>query len=219
MYTNPEGWRLPTFFQMQDYFNAVEMAEGLPVMACMSFGLAGEYAAFCDCLLLGGGEDVSPIVYAEQDRGSLGCDLRRDEFELELFHAFRKLGKPILGICRGHQLVNTALGGALLQDIKNELGMEHPCSVDHTVQITGGRLFDLFGQKALVNSTHHQAVTPDKLAPGLAVTATSEDGAIIEGCELGNIMTVQFHPEMYLQQDARMLEIFKWLIHSALISD
>jgi putative glutamine amidotransferase len=159
-----------------------------------------------DGLLFPGGLDVDPSYYGESPSPALGrvnADL--DALEVPLVKKALQLGLPVLGVCRGHQMVNVALGGTLYQDITAE-GVS---SFDHWAPLEKGRdylahtirlepdsfLREVVGQDELqVNSFHHQAVK--LVAPGLRVNATSPDG-VIEGLEAadGRVLTVQCHPE------------------------
>lgn len=154
-------------------------------------------AAACDGLLLPGGGDADPALYGQENMGSNPPDPQRDEDELQLFALFRTLNRPILGICRGHQMINIALGGTLIQDLPGE-HHRHDTEIDkdrvHPVTVTHPLLAQYYGDRFTANSSHHQAV--DRLGEGLSVTCISDDG-VIEGIvhESGQIIGVQFHPE------------------------
>jgi putative glutamine amidotransferase len=159
-----------------------------------------------DGLLFPGGGDVHTAPYWEAPRPCLGeVDEDLDALELPLVRAAIDRGLPVLGICRGHQVVNVALGGSLWQDIRADGAseVEHATPVDrgrdalvHRVRIEPGTwLHRAIGEVEVeVNSFHHQAVR--RIAPGLVVSATSPDG-IVEGLESedGQVLTVQCHPE------------------------
>ena len=163
------------------------------------------FLELCDGLLLSGGSDIAPEHYGQQDEGLCGPILPlRDEMELSLCRRAVKLDKPLLGICRGHQVLNVALGGTLYQDLKVQMGtdMQHqvPRPVGgfvHAVAITPeSPLAQLQGKGAMtVNSRHHQAVR--ELAPGLEVQATAPDGTIesVWMPEKRFVWGVQWHPE------------------------
>lgn len=155
----------------------------------------------CDGLLLCGGDDMDPALFGQKDAGSQGIDQARDAAELSITEAFLAAGKPVLGICRGHQVINVVLGGTLLQDMGGGLNLFHrrTCGSSedkiHPVQAAEGTLLHrLYGPVCLVNSSHHQAV--DRLGDGLKAAAWSESG-VIEGLEHGRlpVVGVQFHPE------------------------
>ena len=159
---------------------------------------ARELCEVADGLLLTGGVDVEPARYGEQTLDACGAiDLWRDAVEFAYAGAFIAAKKPILGICRGMQVLNVALGGTLYQDIPSQLGFEHPDGVAHEVAAReGSDLERLFGKRFLVNSYHHQAVK--ELAPGLVTDAVfADDERIVEAfhhTELP-IAAYQWHPE------------------------
>lgn len=156
-----------------------------------------------DACIFSGGGDVDPGVYGADKRP--GCGLispRRDAIELATLPLMDEAKKPILGICRGHQVLNVAYGGTLIQDLPSQKGVVHRQSDScgpyyHELTILEGtRLNALIGGRVLTNSFHHQAV--DTPAPGFIVNAVSDDG-IIEGIETAApgrfILGVQWHPE------------------------
>ena len=174
-------------------------------------------ARACDGLLLPGGGDADPALYGQENRGSNPPDHERDRDELELIGQFMAQGKPILGICRGHQMLNIALGGTLVQDLPDERH-RHDAEADadriHRVRSVHPLMTGLLGENFVSNSAHHQAV--DRLGEGLCVTCVSEDG-VIEGIahENGRVLGVQFHPERMAfalrREDADDGEaIFRW---------
>lgn len=163
---------------------------GLEPVASLDLGLA----ANCDGLLVPGGADVDPARYGQKNTASVGIDPDRDRDELTLIRQFLALEKPILGICRGHQILNVALGGDLIQDLPGH--RQRPDGVDevHPVGVEHPFLGQLYGDTFVSNSAHHQAI--GRLGEGLRVTCRSGEG-IIEGVihENGRIIGVQFHPE------------------------
>jgi putative glutamine amidotransferase len=151
-----------------------------------------------DGLLLPGGWDVDPSLYGEEPDPKVGpVDRELDDTELRLFAQARDRGLPVMGICRGQQVINVAMGGSLLQHLDGHevrsFGRNH---LAHTIEVDPkselGRAAGL--QKLRVNSLHHQAI--GKLAPGLRQTARGDDGTV-EGVETsdGLIVAVQCHPE------------------------
>jgi putative glutamine amidotransferase len=178
----------------------VQEAGGEPVeLAPGAADLAG-----LDALLLTGGGDVDPARYgAERHPETAGIHPELDELELRLVQAARAHELPILAICRGHQLLNVALGGQLHQHIEGDVHRAHDSegcpSRWHSVRIEpGSRLAELLGAGELeVNSRHHQGVLPETLAPSLRATAFSPDG-LVEGMESSDgswVTSVQWHPE------------------------
>ena len=160
-----------------------------------------------DALVLGGGVDVDPARYGEPllADGGVEVDAERDAIDFRLFDEARRSGAPVLGICRGLQVVNVALGGTLVQDIPTERPspVVHARSKaektrrDHSVTIAPGtRLAAIAGvPEASVNSRHHQAI--GRLAPGLAVCALAPDGLpeAVEETGADWLIAVQWHPE------------------------
>ena len=151
-----------------------------------------------DGLLLPGGWDLDPALYGEAPDPKLGpVDRDLDETELRMFLQAHERGLPVMGICRGQQVINVAMGGSLRQHLEGhevrEFGRGH---LAHTIEVEPwselGRAAG--GHRIRVNSLHHQAI--DKLAPGLVETAHGEDGTV-EAVETsdGLIVAVQCHPE------------------------
>jgi putative glutamine amidotransferase len=190
------------------YVRSVLTAGGVPVMLSPLMGPA--YAARAldgvDGLVLTGGEDMDPAWYRTEPHAKANPPSReRDLFELAIFAAARQRELPVLGICRGIQVVNVALGGTLWQDLPSE----RPGAVDHypetgrserthLVRLEPGSLTAgaLGGTEVRVNSFHHQAIRD--LAPKLVATGWTEDG-LIEAVESGPgqpwLLAVQWHPE------------------------
>jgi putative glutamine amidotransferase len=176
------------------YGRAVEAAGAEPVY--LPPGTAS--MADLDGLLLPGGWDVDPALYGEEPDARVGnIDPELDETELRLFKDARERRIPVLGICRGQQVINVAMGGTLLQHLEGHevraygrSHLAHRASVDPASEL--GRAVE--GREIQVNSLHHQAV--GVLAAGLRQTATGDDGTV-EGVETddGLIVAVQCHPE------------------------
>lgn len=167
-----------------------------------------DYARHLDGLVLQGGADVSPQSYAETPtRPEWSGDRARDMYELELLHEFVEAGKPVLGICRGCQLINVAFGGSLYQDIAAELpAAQAHVHADydrhrHAVSFPpGSSLARLFaGQtQGLVNSIHHQAVK--RLGRDMEVEALSVPDQMVEAIRYRKapfVMGLQWHPEFH----------------------
>ena len=151
-----------------------------------------------DGLLLTGGGDMDPALFSQGNRGSRGVDRARDQAELALLDAFCGAEKPVLAICRGHQVVNVWLGGDLAQDLGPELVPFHQKKEGdqvHPIQAEKGSLLaELYSPVFPVNSSHHQGL--GRLGRGLRAAAWSEDG-VAEAVEHDTlpIISVQFHPE------------------------
>lgn len=193
----------------RNYSAATALAGGLPSMAAiLEPELAPAYAEQYNGLILSGGADVDPVEFGQQPNPNLGMvDVRRDKFEIALYHAFIEAGKPILGICRGLQVINVAAGGTLHQHIGDIAGtwQHSQQAIDgtpfHEVSLTpGSRLAEGFGTERIrTNTYHHQSI--DQVAPGYDVTAVAGDG-IIEAIESQSgpfVLGVQWHPEMSFQ--------------------
>lgn len=157
----------------------------------------------CDGLLLCGGGDIDPARFGQEDRGSYPPDPVRDQAELALFDAFLQAGKPILGICRGMQLINVALGGDLIQDLPPEQKPFHSGGKQilvHPIRTAENSVLrTLYGPVFPVNSLHHQAV--GRLGRGLWASAWAESGfpEALEH-ETRPILAVQFHPERMVRE-------------------
>jgi putative glutamine amidotransferase len=181
-----------------------------------------------DGIFLTGGVDIDPANYGEPLHALCGpTDADRDETEMNLIRWALADRKPVLGVCRGHQMINVALGGALYQDV----GVQHPQAIKHDYFPSSGdytrdyvvhdvevipdsRLGSVLGAGRLrVNSMHHQGVK--RLAPGLRATAFAPDGLIegLEGVNGQHLVGVQWHPEELSDKDPVMRRLF----HSFLV--
>ena len=179
-----------------------------------------------DALIFSGGGDINPLYLGEEPQRELGgVNPVRDWHELMLARLAANRQLPILGICRGLQVLMAALGGTLYQDIYKEASatLKHSQSTDrhvatHTVRLAQeSRLAQLFGTEVLaVNSFHHQAVK--QVAPGFSVAARSTDGLIeaVESAQHKPMIGVQWHPEcMILGADRSMMPLFEWIVGEA----
>lgn len=184
------------------YSQGITAVGGVPVLLPNLPEQAEAYAQRLDAVLFSGGADIHPRLYGKEPARHLGAtDDARDDFEVALYHAARKLGKPVFGICRGLQLINALEGGTLHQHLPDvtELWVGHsqvvePPALGHSIQfVEGSRLARTHGPEARLNSYHHQGI--ERLAPTLEATAHAPDG-LIEGVEGEGIVAVQWHPEM-----------------------
>lgn len=176
-----------------------------------------DYAKHLDGLLLQGGADVSPQTYAASDaRPEWPGDRVRDMYELELLHEFVESGKPVLGVCRGCQLINVAFGGSLYQDIATDVPTANPHVSEHYDQHRhairfpeSSTLASMFPgrSEAIVNSIHHQAIRD--LGRDLNIEAVSVGDGIIEGIRYRRapfVVGVQWHPEFHRAGGAELLD-------------
>ena len=210
------------------YINAVFEAGGIPVTIPIIHDEANydNYLDILDGIIFTGGLDVSPLSYDENPLKEINdISSIRDKYELGLFKKAYERKMPILGICRGHQITNVALGGKLYQDlytqIPNCLG-HSPSGVSnnefyHSINIEKeSKLYDIFKkEKIFVNSFHHQAVK--ELGKDLAISALSEDGIIeaVEATDDRFLIGLQFHPENLVKDHPEFLKLFKELILAA----
>jgi gamma-glutamyl-gamma-aminobutyrate hydrolase PuuD len=190
-------WRAPTWERTKYYYDALEAAGARYAI------VEGELPAEARGLLLTGGVDVDPRLYGEK-RGPLTDrpNKKRDEHELRLLRQALDRDLAVLCICRGHELLNVALGGSLVQHIEGDGHRWHDDGSSNWHQVSidgGGHLAEVYGRGAelRVNSRHHQGVSEDRLAPSLRVTAHSVDGFVeaMESTEHRWVVGVQWHPE------------------------
>ena len=164
-----------------------------------------------------GGKDIDPDLYHETPAPKLGkVDTALDRFQLAVLALAMQQKKPILGICRGTQLINAALGGSLFQDIPSQFTdstLKHMQDIisfdtDHSVDIEpGSRLHALFGPRMLINSRHHQSIKEP--GEGLLITAHAPDG-VVEAAQHKTlpIDLIQWHPELLMHTNNAMLPLF-----------
>jgi len=207
-----------------DYVEAVVRAGGSPVLLARTAdtGAADAMAGAVDALLLSGGGDIVSLLYGQQPHPATTYqDPVRDEMEFRLVREAMRRGLPILGICRGIQTLNVALGGDLIQHIRDtgqgaiqHFTHETAVTLAHTIDIEPGSLLAavLGAGTAAVNSWHHQAV--GNVAEGLRVSARAPDG-VIEAIEAGDgrpVLAVQCHPENCSADYPQFQKLFDWLV-------
>ncbi len=224
-FTTEQGWEYNRAYVAM--IQAVAEAGGLPVLVPISIddeALRGIYERL-DAVLLPGGGDMRPNIYgAEAHPLTDNIDDARDHVEVNLTRWAVDDDLPVLGICRGHQVVNVALGGTLIQDVPSEIGsnISHNVTVPrdsrpHEVNIDpSSRLASILGTTTIaVNSLHHQSV--GVAAPDTCVTAYSPDG-VVEALEMPQkkfVLSVQWHPEDLYRDDPAMKRLFKAFVEAA----
>lgn len=221
-----EGGMFPGYdraYVNNDYVQTTVMAGGAPFILPLipDYEAVKRQVESVDGIIISGGYDVDPLIYGEepsQKQGGL-CP-ERDQYDLMVVKAAMELKKPILGICRGMQILNAALGGTMYQDLSQIEGcyIKHnqgsrPEVASHSVKVEKGtKLCEILGEEVLTNSFHHQALKD--IAPGFKVSARAKDG-VVEAFEMeeGFVIGVQWHPEMMARKgDKAMLNLFKKLV-------
>lgn len=199
------------------YADAVQRAGGLPVLIPPTddIALIAATIARCDGMVLLGGGDVNPASYNEPERARLyGVDEFLDQFEIAAVREALARDIPIFAICRGHQILNVALGGTLVQHL--DATIEHRDTM-HSVSITpGSRAAIAMGTtEPLVHSFHHQAI--DRLSEQLTVIGTFHDGTIeaVEHVSASWVVGVQWHPEDTAADDSAQQGLFNALVAQA----
>ena len=215
MSTDPE----PTVAQSKYIESLARAGAGMRWVELSDPEQAVQDALTCDGLLLPGGGDMDPKFYGQARIPACGePNLLRDAAEPLLLRAFLAADKPVLGICRGIQVMNAVLGGDLYQDIKPFEHLPHNdhWAKVHTVTVRRGTLLSrILGQDTvLVNSQHHQAV--DRVAPGFTLAALSEDGIVeaIDKPDARFCLGVQWHPEWLSDADPAMQGLFDAFVNA-----
>src|SRR5699024_1192912 len=207
------------------YVDAIVQSGGIPVIIPVLKEMKdiNRYIDMIDGLILTGGEDISPLRFEEEPiKETKNICYDRDETEITLFNEAYSNGIPVLGVCRGLQVLNVALDGTLYQDINTQI----PNSMGHisTYNIDGGYhsinikkntiLHDIFKEEKInVNSQHHQSIKD--LGKGLKTNSISSDG-VIEGAESTTdnfVLGTQFHPEAMLNKHGEFLNLFNYFIN------
>lgn len=184
----------------QEYFDAFAK-----VGVICEWGESPQNVDEFDGLLVPGGVDVNPKLYGEENTASVEINDHLDQITIDCIKLFFEKGKPILGICRGLQILNVYFGGTLIQDIPNHKDVDHEILIDD-----GNVVHDHYGGSMVINSLHHQCI--GELAKDLTCLAKSHDGIIeIFMHKNGKILGTQFHPEK-MQNGEKIFEIFKNLL-------
>ena len=216
-----------SYRMLPGYMDGVAEAGGLPIMLPLPDDeeQIDQLVALCDGFLFTGGQDVEPSLYGEEKGAACGeCCPERDAMEVKLLNAALKLDKPIFGICRGIQFINTALGGTLYQDLPSQ----HPSAIEHhqrppydvpvhtVTPIPSTPLAALLGDGPFaVNSYHHQAVK--KFASVWSAMAVAPDGVIEAAYMPGKrfVWAVQWHPEFSFRVDENSRKLFHAFVRAA----
>lgn len=213
-------------FIADNYIECVERAGGIPLLIpiCASIETVKQMVSMMDGILISGGHDVNPQEYGQNAKGYCGTIIpARDRQDVELTkYVLNETDKPILGICRGIQIINVATGGTLYQDLEIEGGFQHHFTdmyplnaITHEVTIKPGtRLHSIYGKEEMgVNSFHHQAVKD--LGEGFTSTAVSVDG-VTEAIEMEGsrfVAATQWHPEMMYDSEEQF-QIFQAFVNA-----
>lgn len=214
-------------YSPRGFTRAIELAGGTPViLPIMDKDNAEDLISICDGILFTGGQDVSPSLYNEEPHMVIGpTSPERDASEVWIFNEAMKQKKPILGVCRGMQLINIVLGGSLYQDLSEnpEITIQHQQKTQtihptHSITVKEGTcLSKIYQTGDYVNSVHHQVLKD--IAPGVNITAWSQDNVVeaIEYMEDGqSIVGLQWHPELNAHlHNPRSLAVFQDLVERA----
>ncbi|MET9689161.1 gamma-glutamyl-gamma-aminobutyrate hydrolase family protein [Streptomyces sp. NPDC006514] len=199
-------WDLPTSLVPTGYYELVQAAGGAAVLLPPDEpGAAAEVLSRVDGLVVAGGPDLDPVHYGAARDSRTGAPATvRDHWELALIAAALDADLPLLGICRGMQALNVALGGTLIQHIDGHFETPGAMSWHPVRPVPGTRYAELVPEEAQVPTYHHQAV--DRLGRGLVVSAHAVDGTV-EAIEVPDperwVLGVQWHPER--DEDARVM--------------
>lgn len=212
-----KGHRTPVVSGGRLYADAVQRAGGLPVVIPPTddIDLIRATVERCDGMVLLGGGDVSPAHYGQEVTARLfGVDQFIDDFEIAAVRHAVTLDLPVLAICRGHQILNVAMGGTLVQHLEN---YEVHRDTMHDVQLTPGSLVaEAMGTtQPTTHSFHHQAI--DTVAPSLSVVGHYSDGTIeaVQHTSATWVIGVQWHPEDTAETDSANQGLFNALVQRA----
>jgi putative glutamine amidotransferase len=215
--TKADTWRVPAYSVGHTYCDAIGRAGGIPVLltpdAETVVGLE-DVVRRLDGIVLPGGPDIDPARYGATTRHDTlyGVNADHDALDLTLARLAIDQRKPLLAICRGHQVLNVALGGTLHQHITDEqTTVAHRFALHEATVDSGSRLHGIVGDRPNGHSVHHQAI--DRLGDGLTATAWADDG-VIEAVELSGCwaLGVQWHPEDTAATDPVQQRLFDALI-------
>ena len=210
----------------KDYVDAVVRVGGVPLIIPFSVDkeVIISQAQLIDGLILSGGHDINPYNYGQEPSQKIGEIFpERDIYEMILLEESKKRDIPILGICRGFQLINVAAGGTLYQDLSLIPGnilkhnqVSNPTLKTHKIEIKENSFISsIFGKETMVNSFHHQAI--DKVANDFIVVARASDGVVeaIEHKTYKFLVAVQWHPEMLAVNCEKARVLFSKFVEEA----
>lgn len=209
-----------SFKTILNYYEAVEACGALAQAVTVPANLTG-----LDGLIIPGGADIDPALYGEDNKACQGVNRDLDDLEIGIIEAAVRRKIPILGICRGHQILNVYFGGSLFQDIEHAERHRHidtgdQCHICRTDR--NGFLYDIYKQQDFcVNSAHHQAIK--KPGNGIKIIQYCDDGTAEAIChESLPVYGVQWHPERMCLKNARDdtvdgLLLFQWFISGGLL--
>lgn len=214
----------PQTFISTAYTNSVLRSGATPLIipVCNDDSAIKKMVSCFDGIILSGGQDIHPALFAEEPHKNIGAIVdARDALDFKIIKYASEMKKPVLGICRGLQVINVFFGGSLYQDIhsqtKSEVQHQQKARADlatHSINIKSNSfLHNIFGDKTLVNSFHHQSIKDT--ANDFEITAVSPNDDIVEAIEYKGdsfIVGLQWHPEQLSEKDTKMQEIFNSFI-------
>lgn len=223
---DPKLIQVDRIYLNKEYVTAIERMGGMPILLPVTLNkmLIDEYVALCDGFVFSGGGDINPLYFNTPPHSGLGgVNSEVDCFQLTLIQKVLESGKPLLGVCRGIQLLNVALGGNLYQDLGEIQGEvfqheQHAPKYDviHKVRfVENSVLYEMFGKSVYTNSYHHQAIK--RLGKNLRIIGMTDDG-VVEAVEmLGHkfCIGVQWHPEMMFTHSDEMSVLFEALVEAS----
>ena len=214
-------------YNNNNYSKCIAKANGIPIYLPIigDKDVLEDQLSLCNGILLPGGADINPLLYNTSPETHLGkCNDFIDWYQISITKKALSLNIPILGICRGIQVLNVAAGGTLYQDISHTVPNailhnqnSHLSNICHPISIKeNSKIHNILGDKYIVNSAHHQAIKD--LGNNLIASSTAPDG-IIESIEMEGknfVVGVQWHPEMLSLKDSVMLQLFEDFISSCM---
>ena len=219
-----ENNSIPKAFVNRSYVDSIVRAKGIPTIIPIieDEEIIKKMLESVDGIIMTGGVDVHPFRFNEEPIEKIGTiSAERDDFDFTVMKYAAEMNKPILGICRGIQVINVYFGGTLIQDIPSQRSSNilHSQTAEyhvatHKIQIVKDSIiYDMLGENSEVNSFHHQAI--DKLDKDFKVTATAKDG-IVETIEYKKkdsfILGIQWHPELMSAKNVKMQNIFDMFV-------